>query len=89
MIPLVLVLALLFGRSAFAMGVVAPAVRVKRRVWPFILGPISGLLSGVGAGVLLQQYAIVDPTRTYAIIYVAGGFLFGLAVPLLRRSLYR
>jgi hypothetical protein len=53
------------------------------------VGPLSGVLTGVGAGVLLQQYAIVYPTRTYAIIYVAGGFLFGLAVPLLRRSFSR
>jgi hypothetical protein len=90
MIPLVLVLALLFGRSALAMGVVAaPAVKVRRRAWPLVVGPISGLLTGLGAGLLLQQYSIVYPTRTYAIVYVAGGIVFGLAVPLLRRSLSR
>jgi hypothetical protein len=53
------------------------------------VGPISGLLTGLGAGLLLQQYSIVYPTRTYAIVYVAGGIVFGLAVPLLRRSLSR
>jgi hypothetical protein len=87
MIPLLL--ALLLGRSALAMGVVAPAVRVRRRVWPFFVGPLSGLVTGLGVGVLLQQYAIVYPTRTYAIVYIAGGILLGLAVPLLRRSLSR
>jgi len=89
LIPLVLVLPLLFGRNALAMGVVAPAVRVRRRMWPFVVGPLSGLLTGLGVGVLLQQYSIVYPTRTYAIVYIAGGILLGLAVPVFRRSLSR
>lgn len=86
---LLLPLLVLFGTGAAAMAVVAPAVRVKRRNWPLVLGAFSGLLTGLGAGVLLQQYAIVYPTRTYAIIYIVGGILFGLAVPMLRRALSR
>jgi hypothetical protein len=82
-------LLLLFGSSAALMAVVAPAVKVRRRTWPFVLGAFGGLLTGLGAGVLLQEYAIVYPTRTYGIIYIVGGILFGLAVPLLRRSLSR
>lgn len=86
LLPLLL---LLFGTSSLLMAVAAPAVRVRRKTWPMIVGPISGLLTGVGAGVLLQEYAVVYPTRSWGIVYVAGGIAFGLAVPLLRRSLSR
>jgi len=84
LLPLLL---LLFGTSALMMAVVAPVVRVRRKAWPFFLGGFSGLLTGLGVGVLLQEYAIVYPTRTWAIIYIAGGIAFGLAVPWLRRTL--
>jgi hypothetical protein len=86
---LVLPLVLLFGTGAVAMAAIVPVVKVRRRRWPFVLGAFSGLLTGLGVGVLLQQYAIVYPTRTWAIVYVAGGILLGLAVPALRRSLSR
>jgi hypothetical protein len=86
---LLLPLLVLFGSGAALMAVAAPTVRVKRRNWPFVLGAFSGLLTGLGAGVLLQEYAVVYPTRTYGIIYIVGGILFGLAVPLLRRSFSR
>ncbi|HLX31414.1 MAG TPA: hypothetical protein VKR79_01470 [Gaiellaceae bacterium] len=83
-------LLLLFGSGAALMAVAAPvAVKVRRRTWPFALGAFGGLLTGVGAGVLLQEYAVAYPTRTYGIIYIVGGILFGLAVPLLRRALSR
>jgi hypothetical protein len=82
-------LLLLFGTGAALMAVAAPVVRVKRRSWPFVVGPIGGLLTGIGAGVLLQEYAIVYPTQTWGIVYLAGGIAFGLAVPILRRSLSR
>ncbi|HZS31606.1 MAG TPA: hypothetical protein VFA37_10135 [Gaiellaceae bacterium] len=82
-------LLLLFGSGAALMAVAVPAVNVRRRTWPYVLGAFGGLLMGLGAGVLLQEYAVVFPTRTYGIIYVAGGIAFGLAVPLLRRSLSR
>ncbi len=82
-------LVVLFGRSGALMAVAAPVARTRRRSWPIALGAFSGLLTGLGAGVLLQEYAIVYPTRTYAIIYIVGGILFGLAVPLLRRSFSR
>jgi len=87
---LLLPLVLLFGTGAVAMAAVVPIARVRRRRrWPFLLGAFSGLLTGLGVGVLLQQYAIVYPTRTWAIIYVAGGIALGLAVPALRRALSR
>jgi hypothetical protein len=82
-------LLLLAGTGALAMAIAVPAVKAKQRSWPFALGAFSGLLTGLGAGVLLQEYAIVNPTRGYAIVYIAGGILFGLAVPALRRSLSR
>ena len=90
LLPIALVpLLLLFGTNALMMAVVAPAVQVRRKRWPFVVGPIGGLLTGLGAGVLLQEYAVVYPTRTWGIIYLAGGIAFGLAVPMLRRTLSR
>ena len=86
LLPLLL---LLFGTSALMMAVVAPVVRVRRKTWPLFRGAFSGLLTGLGVGVLLQEYAIVYPTRTWGIIYIAGGIAFGLAVPWLRRTLSR
>ena len=87
---LLLPLVLLFGTGAVAMAAVVPIARVRRRRrWPFLLGAFSGLLTGLGVGVLLQQYAIVYPTRTWAIVYVAGGIALGLAIPALRRALSR
>jgi hypothetical protein len=87
---LVLPLLLVFGSSAALMAVAAPVTaRVKRRNWPLVLGAFSGLLTGFGAGVLLQQYAIAYPSRTMTIVYLGGGILFGLSIPLLRRALSR
>jgi hypothetical protein len=85
----VLPLVLLFGSGAALMAVAAPVVKMRRKTWPFVLGALGGLLTGIGAGVLLQEYAIIYPSRIYGIIYVVGGILFGLAVPLLRRSFSR
>lgn len=82
-------LLLLFGTGALLMAIAAPAVQVRRRTWPFVVGPLGGLLTGLGAGVLLQEYAVVYPTRTWGVIYLAGGIAFGLAVPFLRRGLAR
>ena len=83
-------LVLLFGTGALMMAVVVPVgVKVRRKTWPLVLGAVGGLFMGLGAGVLLQEYAVIYPTRTWSIIYLAGGIAFGLAVPLLRRSLSR
>lgn len=87
-LPLLLLL-VFFGAKAGLMAVVAPVVRVERRSWPFVVGPLGGLLTGLGAGVLLQEYAVVYPTRTWTIVYLAGGIVFGFAVPWLRRMLAR
>ncbi len=65
------------------------AVKLRRVRWhPRIsLGSLgSGLLAGLGAGVLLQEYAIVYPTRTVAIVELAAGLAVGLVLPSLTRA---
>lgn len=57
--------------------------------WPLAVGPLLGLIGGLGFGVLLQQYALVYPTRAVAIVELAGGVALGLGVPGLRRVLVR
>lgn len=50
-----------------------------------ILALVGGFLAGLGILVLLQQYAIVYPTRTVTIVALVGGLAFGVAVPSLFR----
>ena len=70
-----------------ALGVAAAAAgglrRGGRRPRISLLGLLGGLIGGLGAGVLLQQYAVVYPTRIAAIIELALGLGIGLVVPLL------
>src|SRR5207244_899037 len=60
-----------------------PRVRWHPRI--SILGLVAGLLTGLGALVLLQQYAIVYPTRTVAIVMLAAGLVVGFVLPSIRR----
>ena len=62
-----------------------PVPRVRWHPRISILGLVAGLLGALGALVLLQQYAIVYPTRTVSIVSLAAGFLVGLVLPSVRR----
>jgi hypothetical protein len=65
-----------------------PATRLPRAGWRpriSVVGIIGGLLAGVGTVVLLQQYAVVYPTRAVAIEGLAGGLALGLVIPSLLR----
>jgi len=85
--------ALLLTGAAMAAGggaplATEPAVRLRRVGWrPRIsaVALIGGLLAGAGIIVLLQQYAVVYPTRAVAIEGLAGGLALGLVIPSLLR----
>jgi hypothetical protein len=51
-----------------------------------LLGMIFGVLLGAGAGVLLQQFAIVYPTMIVALIALGGGAALGLLLGVFGRS---
>jgi hypothetical protein len=48
-----------------------------------VLGTVAGLLAGLGVGVLLQQYAVLYPTRAVAIAELAIGLGLGVTLPAL------
>jgi hypothetical protein len=48
-------------------------------------GLVLGVIFAAGLGTLLQQYAILYPTQTVAIVLLAGGAVLGLLLPGLRR----
>lgn len=85
--------ALLLTGAAMAAGAgpppaAEPAVRLPRARWrPRIsaVGLVGGLLAGAGIVVLLQQYAVVYPTRAVAIEGLVGGLALGLIIPSLLR----
>ena len=85
--------ALLLTGAAMAAGAGPPpaaetAVRLPRVGWrPRIsaVGLVGGLLAGAGIVVLLQQYAVVYPTRAVAIEGLVGGLALGLIIPSLLR----
>ena len=85
--------ALLLTGAAMAAGAGPPStpkqgVRLPRAGWrPRIsaVGLIGGLLAGAGIVVLLQQYAVVYPTRAVAIEGLVGGLAVGLIIPSLLR----
>jgi hypothetical protein len=60
-----------------------PRVRFAPRI--SFIGLLSGLLLGIGVGVLLQQYAVLYPTRTIAIVELACGLALGILIPSLMR----
>jgi hypothetical protein len=51
------------------------------------LGLAAGLLGGLGVGVLLQQYAVIFPTRTVGIAELVIGLALGLVLPSAGRML--
>lgn len=65
-----------------------PRARLRRVRWrPRVsaVGLMGGLMAGAGAVVLLQQYALVYPTRAVAIEGLVGGLALGLIMPSLMR----
>jgi hypothetical protein len=65
-----------------------PAARLRRVGWrPRIsaMAIIAGLLLGAGIVVLLQQYAVLYPTRAVAIGGLVAGLILGLVIPSLLR----
>lgn len=48
-----------------------------------VLGGISGVFGGLGVLVLLQQFAVLYPTRVATIVAVVLGAVIGMAGPLL------
>ena len=72
------------GLTAFAAlgvaGTAVAAVRGGRRTRLVPAGIVGGLLGGIGAGVLLQQYAVLYPTRTVALGELLAGLAVGLVV---------
>ena len=82
---------LLTGVAMFAVGesgaqVQRPAPRIPWKPRISVLGLISGGLTGLGTLVLAQQYALVFPTRTTAIVWLAlGVVLGGIVIPSLLR----
>ena len=85
--------ALLLTGAAMAAGAgpppgTKPAARLRRAGWRprlSVAGIIGGLLAGAGTVVLLQQYAVVYPTRAVAIEGLVGGLALGLIIPSLLR----
>jgi hypothetical protein len=50
-----------------------------------LFGVLAGLVGGVGVGVLLQEYGVVFPTGSVAILYLVVGLLTGVVVPSIGR----
>lgn len=81
-------LVLLLGAASMLMTVVAaPVAHVHWRPRISVVGIVGGLLTGLGGGVLLQQYAVLFPTRRIAIVELAAGLVVGLIVPSLGRAI--
>jgi hypothetical protein len=84
--------ALLLTGAAMAAGgappAAEPATRLPRAGWRpriSVAALIGGLMAGAGIVVLLQQYALVYPTRAVAIEGLVGGLAVGLIIPSLLR----
>src|SRR5207302_6556124 len=71
------------GAPGAAAPVRLPRIRWRPRI--ALLSLLSGVLLGLGALVLFQQFSVFYPTRTIAITGLAAGFVAGIAVPSLRR----
>lgn len=62
-----------------------PRPRARWRPRLSIIGLASGLIGGIGVFVLLQQYAVIYPTRGAGIAALVGGLFVGILVPSLGR----
>ena len=74
------------GKPPTAVGAaVAPPPRLPRAPWGpriTLVGLIGGVLAGAGVLVLLQQFAVVYPTKEWAICLLAlGAAVYGLVLP--------
>jgi hypothetical protein len=74
------------GKPPTAVGAaVAPPPHLPRAPWGpriTLVGLIGGVLAGAGVLVLLQQFAVVYPTKEWAICLLAGGAaVYGLVLP--------
>jgi hypothetical protein len=80
-------IATLIGLGGIA-GTAALAIRSGAMgIGKSLLGLITGLLGGLGLGVLLQQYAVVYPSMGAAIAFVGGGAIIGVGLTLLGKIL--
>src|SRR5262249_5446468 len=61
---------------AVGTGVAAPPVGFRPRI--SIFGIISGAIGGLGVGLLLQEYAVIYPTRNSALAVIVAGVLVNL-----------
>lgn len=71
----------ILGGLGLAMLAFGGPASIGRRIGGLVLGVVLA----VGAGTLLQQYAILYPTQTVAIVFLVGGAVLGLLLPGLRR----
>jgi hypothetical protein len=65
----------------------APGERTDRSMWVF--GALAGLVLGIGPLLLLQQFALVYPTRILAVVALLAGLDTGLVLPAVLRSMAR
>jgi hypothetical protein len=61
----------------------------RGRLGTGLLGLLAGLVGATGIGVLLQQFSVLYPTSTLAIVVAGIGILVGLIVPWLARIVGR
>ena len=65
----------------------ATTTTTKRRARIRPGGIFSGLLMGLALLVLLQQFSVLYPTMSLAIIFLVGGLVIGLVLPWLAGSM--
>lgn len=74
------------GGTALALGLLSVAglvligLKGGGGALPMVGGLVLGLIGGLAAAVLLQQFSVLYPTRTVAIVFLAGGAVIGLVV---------
>ena len=76
-----LISAIVLTLLAAATGGSPRKVKVPWKPRLSFVGIGSGLLLGLATFVLLQQYAVIFPTRNLAIVMLAGGVLLGIILP--------
>ena len=79
--------ATLLGLAGMIGSFVLALRRGRMRIGGSILALVSGLVGALGLGTLLQQYALLYPTRTAAVALLVGGPVAGLVLSTLGRVL--